>query len=106
MTPSNTEADAEPTETSALLTESTAPIAYLTDPVVGAIEHTNGLHRKPNGGTGVLQDENQAISDEERNGATTDEVDEARLNQFEGMPEVKKQLKFILPAVGIGVSHY
>lgn len=33
------------------------------------------------------------------------QVEEAsRETQYEGLPEVKKQLKFILPAVSIGVS--
>ena len=31
-------------------------------------------------------------------------TNEARQKQFEGMPEVRKMMKYIMPALGIGVS--
>ena len=36
----------------------------------------------------------------------TEEVDDARRQQYEGLPEVKKRLKYIFPALAIGVSPY
>jgi hypothetical protein len=32
-----------------------------------------------------------------------DSIDESRAAQFEGRPEIQKQLKYIIPAVSIGV---
>ena len=35
-----------------------------------------------------------------------DSVDESRAAQFQGLPEMQKKLKIILPAVAIGVSSF
>ena len=36
--------------------------------------------------------------------ARHDSIDGSRAAQFEGQPEIRKQLKYIIPAVSIGVS--
>lgn len=54
----------------------------------------------PNGtfSNGTASSPAKSDDDEERQ-----EGDEDRSPQYEGMPEVKKRLKFIVPAVAIGV---
>jgi len=80
----------EPTEASPLLPES--PIAFLEpgDAPEGPLASSNGNYKKIPG-----------EDDEERQDAQSE-----RAVQYEGLPEVKKQLKYILPAIAIGVGLY
>ncbi len=48
---------------------------------------------------GLVGGDSNERDDEERQG------DGGREAQYEGLPEVKKKLKFIVPAVAIGASH-
>jgi hypothetical protein len=77
-----------PTETSPLLPES--PTAFLEpgDAPEGPLASINGNYK-------VIPGE----EDEERQDAQCE-----RAVQYEGLPEVKKQLKYILPAIAIGVG--
>lgn len=47
----------------------------------------------------VLEDSTDADADIERH----DAVDESRAAQFEGRPDIRKRLKYILPAVSVGI---
>ncbi len=77
----------EATETSPLLAKSSVP-----DPTGTA----NGtLPSEPNG---LLREDQRAAEDDENHRS-----DPERAAQYEGMPEVKAKLKYILPAIGIGV---
>ena len=80
-----------PTETSPLLAGVSSPGEHIQSG-----EATIGPLAGENNGNG-----NFKPRDDEAN--RTENIDGARESQFEGMPEVKKQLKFIVPAVGIGV---
>ena len=50
-----------------------------------------------------IEEASDVLKDPEE-GPHRDEVDGSRAQQYEGMPEARKQLKYILPAMGIGVS--
>ena len=78
----------EATETSPLLAQSTgaSPDSALTP---------NGV---PPSQAGVTVGNSKPLEDEE-----SQNNDENRDHQFEGMPDVKEKLWYIVPAVGIGV---
>ena len=78
----------EPTEGSPLLSESSTAFLEPGDAPEGPLACSNGNYKT------IPGDE-----DEERQDTQSE-----RTVQYEGMPEVKKQLKYILPAVAIGVS--
>ena len=80
----------KPTETSPLL--SGASTAYLEpgDVPEGTLSDSGSINGKSKG---LSQD-----VDEERQ-----EADTQRGAQYEGMPEVRKQLKYILPAIAVGI---
>ena len=79
---------ASPTETSPLLATPTNPLPEPGDAPNGVL--ANGT------ANGVVK----PGDDEERQAGAGD-----RTPQYEGMPEVKKQLKYIVPAIAIGVWH-
>ncbi len=82
--------DQEPTETSPLLTKSANVVPEPGDAPVGALPTGSGVNGHANG-------DFKPGDDEETQG----ELD--RINQYEGMPEVKAKLKYIMPAIAIGV---
>jgi hypothetical protein len=82
--------DHEPTETSPLLTKPVAVVPEPGDAPIGALPTGNGVNGHVNG---LLK----PGDDEEIQG----EPD--RSTQYEGMPEVKAKLKYIMPAIAIGV---
>lgn len=76
-------------------------------------EETNGDHNSAYKSTTHVPSSNiegRRLDDEdlEGQGLSADREDsgdsEGRQEQFEGIPEVKKFMKYILPALGIGVS--
>ena len=77
-------------------------------------EHTNGGHNSTDKSTTQKPDseiEERCIGNDEdleRQGLLADreneEECEGRQEQFEGIPEMRKFMKYILPALGIGVS--
>lgn len=71
-----------------------------TSPLLG--DSANGVVKSVDGflPDGPIANGSAHGQDEERR----EEVDGAREAQFEGMPEVRKNLKYILPAIAIGVS--
>ena len=81
------------------LTESSPLLGKTSDIVRDAGDAQNGVPasnaKSSNGHTDRAPDPSQ---DEESQGS------DSRVLQYEGMPEVKKKLKYILPAIGIGVS--
>jgi len=76
------------TERSPLLSESSTAVLEPGDAPEGPLACSNGNYKS------IPGDE-----DEERQDAQNE-----RAVQYEGLPEVKKQLKYILPAIAIGVS--
>ena len=97
--------DSEPSETSLLIPKRTLdtlepPLGTLEpgDAPAGVLPSTDGSLTKY---ASISKGEVGEVGDEE---SQHSEVDEERKVQFEGIPEVKKQLKWILPAVSIGVS--
>lgn len=84
-------ADGGASETSPLLPKPTNLLPEPADAPNGAL---------PNGANGNdhTHDVNKSVNEEE---ASTDQ--DGRERQYQGMPEVKKQLKYIVPAVAIGV---
>lgn len=86
----------EESETTPLLPEGREDAGPSSEPSNGSLTPRAEVDASVNGRTnGVAKP-----SDEE---ATQDEVDAARASQFEGLPAVRKQLVYILPAVSIGV---
>ncbi len=79
----------EVTETSPLIAKSSVP-----DPVGTA----NGIPPSANKANGIRGEDQKPAEDEE-----SQRSDEERAAQYQGMPEVKAKLKYILPAIGIGV---
>lgn len=79
----------EATEASPLLAESSVP-----DPVNGA----NGSPPLAVEANGISKKRQKPAGEEESQNS-----DAERAAQYEGMPDVKAKLKYILPAVGIGV---
>lgn len=78
------------TETSPLLAQSSMP-----DPIGTA----NGIPYSVIGANGYRREDQKSADDEE-----SQPSDGERTTQYEGMPEVKAKLKYILPAIGIGVG--
>ncbi len=79
----------EATETSPLIAKSSVP-----DPVGTA----NGIPPSTTEANGLGRVDQKPAEDEERQ-----QSDPERAAQYQGMPEVKAKLKYILPAIGIGV---
>lgn len=67
-------------------------------------EQRNGDANAPTdiAGNGTLKS-NGNVSHGEEEARGDGEVNEARLAQYEGLPEAQKLLKYIVPAVSIGV---
>ena len=94
--------DQAPSETTFLLPKRTLdtlepPLGTLEpgDAPAGVLPSTDGsLTKYASISKGEFGDEESQLS----------EIDEERKVQFEGIPEVKSQLKWILPAVSIGVG--
>lgn len=82
--------DGPPTETSPLIPKSRSTLPQPDAP--------NGTLSNGIGSNGRVQENNKSVDEEE---ALSDE--EGRERQYQGLPEVQKQLKYILPAVAIGV---
>jgi hypothetical protein len=73
-----------------------------TSPLLGPGD--NGLAPKTVNGTianGSLPDDVAEVGSDL---ARHDSVDESRAAQFEGRPDIQKQLKYIIPAISIGVT--
>ena len=80
-----------PSETSPLIPKSKSTLPQSPAP--------NGTVSNGVSSNGPAQEDNKSVDDEQ---AHSDE--EGRERQYQGLPEVKKQLKYILPAVAIGVG--
>jgi hypothetical protein len=99
---------AEPSETSPLLGKGSIPstITYLESggSPVGPLPSSNAAEaeRTSDHGSDVPTDANLG-ADEENGLARQATADSGRDVQFKGLPDVRKQLKFILPAVAIGI---
>ena len=78
----------EPTETSPLLSKLPAAALEPGDAPEGALPFING------------HDQIKAGNDD----VERQDVEHDRAVQYEGLPEVKKRLKYIVPAVAVGVS--
>jgi len=91
-----------PTETSPLLAKSKS--LQEVDPIPidpGAGFAPEGIHSSESD----LEDGAPPGADDTDGGDLERQVtNEGRIKQYEGMPEVKKKMKYILPAVAIGVS--
>jgi len=81
----------EATETSPLLGKPTTILPDPADAPNGAPPGIVGTNRQS-------YEDPKPVEDEES------QRNEDRTPQYEGMPEVKKKLKYILPAIGIGVG--
>lgn len=79
----------ESTEHTPLLDNATVPGS--DDSSITIRPGCNGDHQSRDGDAKSVQDEESQPTGDER------------VTQYEGMPEVKASLKYILPAVGIGV---
>ena len=97
MPEDDSQGNGHPTETSPLI--SSDGVASI-EPSVGVApegpeDHSAGDH-------GTFEGNGEPINDD---GASLERQEslQDRLKQYEGMPEVKKQLKYILPALGIGI---
>ena len=84
-------ADGRASETSPLIPKPTNLLPEPADAPNGALPHGTS-------GNGHIHGDTKSVDQEE---APIDE--EGRERQYQGMPEVKKQLKYIVPAVAIGV---
>ena len=83
--------DGAPTEISPLLHKSANSLPQPTDTPNGAL---------PNGGSNKHHAaKDSKIGDQEQ----ANDVSDGRERQYQGLPEVKKQLKYIVPAIAIGV---
>ena len=87
-------APTEPSETSPLLPKPTLAIEGGVAP--SGTSPSGNTHDSQ--GNGTIDGIGKPQSDEEGQ-----EVEDERAGQYEGMPDVMKQLKYIVPAVGIGV---
>ena len=85
--------DLDPTETSPLLVKPTNVLPESGDAPVGALPTGNGV-------SGLVHTDLKPDDDGESQG----EPD--RLTQYEGMPEVRAKLKYIMPAIAIGVRSF
>lgn len=88
-----------PTETSPLLPkrkplQEVEPIPI--DPGVGVAPE--GVH------SNEPESDTEASADADSGDLERQVTNEGRIKQYEGMPEVKKKMKYILPALAIGVS--
>lgn len=72
-----------------------------TSPLLG--EPRNGDAADAVAGNGTLKSNGYVSHREEEEAGRDDEADRARLAQFEGLPEAQKLLKYIVPAVSVGV---
>ena len=82
----------EPTETSPLLRH---PSNVLPEPSAapsGALVNGSGIDGNANGVSKPAGDEEHQKQD-----------DEDRVNQYKGMPEVRARLKYIVPAIAVGI---
>ena len=86
-------ADHEPTESSPLLSSASTAYFEPADAPEGPLASSTGGDGHSTGKTMNGDEEGQLPED-------------GRTHQYEGMPEVKKQLKYILPAIAIGVRIY
>ena len=82
--------DHEPTETSPLLAKPGNVVPEPGDAPIGVLPTGNGVNGHLNGDVKSGDD-----------GESQGEPD--RITQYEGMPEVKAKLKYIMPAIAIGV---
>ena len=82
--------DLEPTETSPLLAKSTIVIPEPGHAPVGALPADNGASGNFAGRAKYTEDE-EGQGEPDRNA------------QYEGMPEVRAKLKYIMPAIAVGV---
>lgn len=79
----------------------TSDIASETSPLLGE-QRIGDAEPSKDSGNGTLKS-NCSVSHREEEAGKDSEVDAARLAQFEGVPEAQKLLKYIVPAVSIGV---
>ena len=83
--------DGPPSETSPLIPKSRSTLPQPPDAPNGTVPHEIGKNSH-------AQEDGKSVDEEE---AHSD--DEGRERQYQGLPEVKKQLKYIVPAIAIGV---
>ena len=91
---------AEPTETSPLLSKPTANYLEAGDAPNGPLPTSTEDHDPTTNGHANGSTKDNQEGDPERQ----DGVDNDRVHQYEGMPEVRQQLKYIVPAIAVGVS--
>lgn len=77
----------------------TSPLLPKPTSLLEPADAPNGALPNGIGGSDHAHDDTKSVDQEE---AHTDE--EGRERQYQGMPEVKKQLKYIVPAIAIGVG--
>lgn len=82
----------EATESSPLLGKTNSLLPDPGDAPYGTPPSTIGSNGHSIGGTKPVEDEECQPSKD-------------REHQYEGMPEVRKKMKYIMPAISIGVSH-
>ena len=82
--------DLGPTETSPLLAKPANVLPEPGDAPIGALPTGNGVNGHAYGGL-KSDDDGESQGDPDRE------------TQYEGMPEVKAKLKYIMPAIAIGV---
>ncbi|KAL8687885.1 MAG: hypothetical protein Q9218_006065, partial [Villophora microphyllina] len=78
----------EPTEVSPLLRKASNIAPEPIDATTGALPNTSGISGQPHGNIKDGQDE---------------ERQEEEVTEYQGMPEVKEKLKYIVPAIAIGI---
>lgn len=94
----------DPTETSPLLPKAdpAPPVSRPQLKRLLSIDPSSGL--APEGADPHVQ-RGYANSDREDGGDIERQATDGEASKYVGMPEMKKRLKYILPAVAIGVSH-
>jgi hypothetical protein len=94
-----TSTHSQPTETSPLLPKPDPPSEIPPHPV----DLSAGLVPE-----GADPYENEQHNDEAEDGGVVERQvsNNDRLKQYEGLPEVRKKMKYIIPAVAIGVSGF
>ena len=90
---------AEPTETSPLLSNPATNYLEAGDAPNGPLPTSTGDHDPATNGHANGSTKDNQEQDPERQ----DGVDNERVHQYEGMPEVKQRLKYIVPAIAVGV---
>lgn len=83
--------DAAPSETSPLIPQSKSTLPQPADA-------SNGALQKGVSSNGHAQEDNKSVDEEQAHGD-----EEGTERQYRGLPEAKKQLKYIVPAIAIGV---